>query len=168
VPLFDASEAPRRSTSSLGMPMLASATLQIISACCGVLGSIFFAIGVMRQSAESMANLAGTYFDWNPHMVPALAAQKADYLFGGGIILLAFLVQLLSVLLPQGQVAATAVRTSLAAWLAVASTVGGFFVLRFASKALAKHFEGQINHRLNERLEEQKKELVARQVAAPN
>ena len=148
--------------------MLASATLQIISACCGVLGSIFFAIGVMRQSAESMANLAGTYFDWNPHMVPALAAQKADYLFGGGIILIAFLVQLVSVLVPQGQVVAATVRTSLTAWLAVALTVGGFIALRLASRALAKHFERQINHRLNERLEEQKKELAARQVAVPN
>jgi hypothetical protein len=46
-----------------------------------------------------MADLAGTYFDWNRHMVQALAAQKV----GGGIIMLAFLLQLISFLFPSNR-----------------------------------------------------------------
>jgi hypothetical protein len=59
------------------MPL--SQLIQLISACFGIVGSLFFAIGIMRQTVEAMALLSGTYFNWNPHMPPALAAQKANY-----------------------------------------------------------------------------------------
>ena len=78
--------------------MNGSALIQMIPACVGIIGSIFLAIGVMRQSVEAMGSLSGTYWNWNPHMPPALAQQKADYLFGGGLILSAFCLQLLSFL----------------------------------------------------------------------
>lgn len=67
--------------------------IQILAACIGVVGSVFFAVGVMRQSVEAMGRLSGSYWDSNPHMPPMLAAQKAAYLFGGGLIVLAFAVQ---------------------------------------------------------------------------
>jgi tetrahydromethanopterin S-methyltransferase subunit C len=137
--------------------MSASTLIQVIAACCGVLGSIFFAIGIMRQSINAMADLASSYFDWNLHMVRALAAQKADYLFGGGIIVLAFLLQLISFLFPPNPaVAPNESRT--AVWIAVIATVILFFTLRFGSQKLAARFERDINARLKERLENQLKD----------
>ena len=76
--------------------MSAAALVQLASACIGIVGSLFFAIGVMRQTVEAMARLSGTYWNSNPHMPLALAAQKADYLFGGGLIVVAFVLQLAS------------------------------------------------------------------------
>jgi len=132
--------------------------IQVIAACCGVLGSIFFAIGIMRQSINAMADLASSYFDWNLHMVQALAAQKADYLFGGGIIVLAFLLQLISFLFPPNLTAVAPNESRTAVWIAVIATVILFFTLRFGSQKLAARFERDINARLKERLENQVKE----------
>lgn len=117
---------------------------QLISACVGIVGSIFFAVGVMRQSTEAMAKLSGTYFDWNPHMPPALAQQKADYLFGGGLILLAFALQLGAFFAVTEPVLSPA-QSAVAPWIAAAGTVIAFFLLRAVSRRLARHFERQVN-----------------------
>jgi len=132
--------------------MSAAALIQLGSACIGIIGSLFFAIGVMRQTVEAMARLSGTYWDWNPHMPIALAAQKADYLFGGGLILVAFVLQLASFFAPTKPVL-TVAQAALAPWIAGAATVIGFFILRAASKRLAKHYEVQITEWLKKRLE---------------
>lgn len=63
--------------------MTATNLIQIIAAALGVIGSLFFAIGILRQSPVAMAQLAATYWNSNPDAVPALAAQKAAYVFGG-------------------------------------------------------------------------------------
>lgn len=123
--------------------MLTSAFIQLASACIGIIGSLFFTIGVMRQTIEAMARLSGSYWDWNPHMPIALAAQKADYLFGGGLIFVAFVLQLASFLVPTEQIL-TASQAALAPWVACVVTAVGFFVLRTASKRLARYFEEQI------------------------
>jgi hypothetical protein len=85
--------------------VLIATLLQLFAACAGVVGSLFFAIGVMRQSVDEMSKLSSTYFGWNPHMINAVAAQKADYLFGGCIIVCAFFLQLVSFLVPQSAMA---------------------------------------------------------------
>jgi hypothetical protein len=141
--------------------MLASTPIQVFGvagACCGVLGSIFFAIGTMRQSTNAMADLASTYMDWNPHTVPTLAAQKADYLFGGGMIVLAFVLQLLSFLFPPNLKAVAPNQSNAVVWIAVIATVPSFFTLRFGSQKLAARFERDINARLKERLKNQVKD----------
>ena len=144
--------------------MPTSTLVQILAACAGVVGSIFFAIGVMRQTVDAMADLSGTYWDANPYMIPALAAQRADYLFGGGIIVLAFALQLSSFLLP-----ATAVipfsRPAVVPWVAAALTVVIFFVLRYLSRILARRFEGQIKVRLKEKHEDAERKLEERKKA---
>jgi len=56
--------------------MSLASLIQLIASCVGVVGSIFFAIGIIRQSVDSMAQLSGTYWDANPHLPKALAAQK--------------------------------------------------------------------------------------------
>jgi hypothetical protein len=146
--------------------MPASTVIQIVAACAGVLGSLFFAIGVMRQTVTAMADLAGSYFDWNPHMVTALAAQKADYLFGGGIIVMAFALQLLALLIPSENVVVTTKLPSNAApSLALLGTASLFLLLLLAAKRLSRHFEAQISEQLKKKDELQKRELEERQRA---
>ena len=123
--------------------MSISTLIQLIAACVGVIGSLFFAIGVMRQSIAAMAALSGTYFDWNPNMPPALAAQKSDYLFGGGLIVLAFMFQLASFFVPT-TLALSESQGLVAPWLAAFITLIVFALLRLAAHRLAKHFELQI------------------------
>jgi hypothetical protein len=133
--------------------MTGATIVQLISACVGIIGSIFFAVGVMRQSVEAMAKLSGTYFDWNPHMPSALAQQKADYLFGGGLILLAFALQLGSFFAPTSSLLSPE-QSVLAPWVAAAGTVIAFFLLRAGSRRLAGHFERQVNAWLERKLKD--------------
>lgn len=130
--------------------MSAMSLVQLAAACIGIVGSLFFAIGVMRQTVEAMARLAGTYWDWNPHLPPALAAQKADYLFGGGLIVVAFVLQLGSFFASSEPLLSPS-QSRLAPWLAGAATVVVFAVFRFAAARLAKHYEAQITAWLKQR-----------------
>jgi hypothetical protein len=124
--------------------MSAQTLVQLVAACIGILGSLFFAIGVMRQSVEAMGRLSGSYWDWNPHLPPALAAQKADYVFGGGLIVFAFTLQLMSffasaegsILNPRQVVAAP--------WVAIVFTAASFFALRAVAGRVASHYQQQI------------------------
>ncbi len=143
------------------MPIL----IQIIAACSGIIGSMFFAIGVMRQTVAAMADLSGSYFDWNPHMVPALAAQKADYMFGGGIIVVAFALQLLALFVSPEHFVPVMVPSAAAPWIAITGTGLLFLLLRRVSKGVGRHFEAQILARLKEKEEMLKRELAERQRA---
>ena len=124
--------------------MPVASLIQLVSACIGIIGSLFFAIGVMRQSVEAMGRLSGSYWDWNPHMPPALAAQKADYLFGGCVIVAAFILQLVSFFVPTEAVALTVSQAAVVPWVAAVLAAVAFFLLRAASRRVAKHYEGQI------------------------
>ncbi|MGO4815242.1 hypothetical protein AB4156_37650 [Cupriavidus sp. 2MCAB6] len=123
--------------------MTLSFALQILSACIGILGSIFFAVGVVKQSPANMAELSGTYWGWNPHMTKALAAQKADYVFGGCLIVVAFSVQYTS-LIPWTASVPLPVAQSTGLGLAFALTVATFFALRWLSARVAGRYEQDI------------------------
>jgi hypothetical protein len=140
---------------TLGCFMSTASLIQLVSACMGILGSLFFAIGIMRQTIEAMGRLSGTYWDWNPHLPPALAAQKADYLFGGGLILIAFILQLVS-FFASSQPVLTESQAHAAPWLAGIATVVAFAVLRVAARRLAKHYEAEITSWLKKKLEQPK------------
>jgi hypothetical protein len=129
------------------------ALVQLSSACVGVVASLFFAIGVMRQTVEAMARLSASYWDANPHMPQALAAQKADYIFGGGLIFVAFVLQFVSFFVPPERVALSASAAEVAPWLAAVFTGVGFFVLRIVSRHLASHYERQIHAWLTQQRE---------------
>src|SRR5437867_13445252 len=116
--------------------MTASALVQLVSACVGIMGSLFFAIGIMRQSVEAMGRLSGSYWDWNPNMPPALAAQKADYLFGGGLIVLAFVLQLTSYFVPVVLQMLSLVQGSWVPWFAAVVTSICFMAILFAASLL--------------------------------
>lgn len=130
--------------------MQLSTFIQILASAFGIIGSLFFAIGVIRQSAEAMAQLSETYYDVNPHMAPALAAQKADYIFGGVIIVMAFAVQLISFLVPANFLIFGEASAKWIPWIVLALTPIIFFLLRAAAKRLANRYERQINQALDD------------------
>ena len=119
--------------------------IQLASACVGAIGSLFFAIGVLRQSVEAMGRLSGSYWDSNPHMLAALAVQKADYLFGGGLIVLAFVLQFASFFVAPASVALSVSQALMAPWVALLITIVAFFLLWVAAKRVAKHYEGKVH-----------------------
>lgn len=135
--------------------MSGASLIQLVSACVGIIGSLFFAIGVMRQTIEAMARLSGTYWDWNPHLPLALAAQKADYLFGGGLILVAFVLQLVSFFV-SAQGVLTVNQAVVAPWVAGGITVVAFLLLRIAAGRLAKRYDVQITAWLKAESEKRK------------
>lgn len=122
--------------------MMTSTLIQIVAACAGVIGSLFFTIGVMQQTVSTMDDLSGTYVGQNPFMVHALASQKAEYLFGGVIIVVAFILQLISFLVPPS--AAIPFSRPAVVLLAMVLTIMLFFILFYVSQRLAKHFEAKI------------------------
>lgn len=101
-----------------------------------------------------MADLSGTYVGWNPHLISALAAQKADYLFGGGLIVVAFGLQLASFLVSASWPSFASSNPAVVAWSAAAVTVVLFFLLQRLARCLASRFEAQITARLQEKDEE--------------
>lgn len=131
--------------------MSAVSLIQLIGACVGVVGSLFFAIGVMRQSIEAMGRLSGSYWDSNPHMPKALATQKADYLFGGGLIVLAFALQLTSFLVPADMEAIAKSQSHWVPWVAIAATGITFVVLRLVALRVAAHYQVEIEKWLQQR-----------------
>jgi hypothetical protein len=135
--------------------MTTASLIQISSACIGIIGSLFFAVGILRQSVSAMAAISGTSWNFNRHMVAAMAAQKADYLFGGGLIVLAFSAQFASFFVSPGTVAIPTAHVAAVPWFALAITVVLFFILRHASKRIAANFEAQIRERIAQHQEEQ-------------
>ena len=131
--------------------MSAASLIQLIGACIGVVGSLFFAIGVMRQSVEAMGRLSGSYWDSNPHMPKALATQKADYLFGGGLIVVAFALQLTSFLVPANVEAIAESYARWVPWVAVTATAVTFIVLRLVALRVATHYQTEIERWLQQR-----------------
>ena len=128
-----------------------AALIQLIAACVGIIGALFFAIGIMRQSIEAIGRLSGSYWDWNPNMPPFLAAQKADYVFGGGLILVAFVLQLAAFFAPnQGSVFPSDI-VQWVPWIAALATVIAFFALRLVASRVAARFQLQIEAWLRDR-----------------
>ncbi|HUD43406.1 MAG TPA: hypothetical protein VMR06_15540 [Dokdonella sp.] len=114
---------------------------QLFSACLGIVGSVFFAKGILKQSVEAMGRLSGTYWNWNPNLPPALATQKAEYQFGCGFIFLAFLMQWASFFLSDEPLVGV---SPLLRWYAVPVTIVLFFAARLACMRLAKRYEAQV------------------------
>jgi len=116
--------------------------VQLISACLGILGSVFFALGILRQSTEAMARLSGTYWNSNRYLPPALAAQKAEYQFGSILIGFAFSAQLASFLFSNAPL--SGVSHALCIGVAVPATAVVFDVARRLCGWRAKRYEAEV------------------------
>lgn len=132
-----------------------ASVLQLASACVGVVGALFFAVGILRQTVEAMGRLSRTYWDWNPHLAPALAAQKAEYIFGGGLIFLSFLLQIGSFLASKEFL--FPIRSArFVPWFACLLTLFFYGFCRWLSSKLARHYEAEILHWLKAQAEKEK------------
>lgn len=58
--------------------------------------AIFLIRGNFFLSAQSIAELSGTYRDFNPRLVQTLSRQNADTQIGAILLILAFLVQIIT------------------------------------------------------------------------
>lgn len=74
--------------------------LTIESASLGFIASIFFIFGSISMTPKNIDAIAGTYWDYNKHIAKALTSQRAEYISGSLSLSFAFLLQLLSTLLP--------------------------------------------------------------------
>ena len=72
--------------------------ITLVAATVGFVSAIFFCIGNALNSSKSIMEQASTYWDFNPPLGRALAAQRAQYAVGGLLLLVAFLLQVLAVL----------------------------------------------------------------------
>lgn len=122
--------------------MALSSVIQVIAAALGVIGSLFFTIGIVRQSTAAMAKLSQTYFDANLAMIRALAAQRADYIFGGAFIVFAFAAQMGSFL--PSPITTVAISARGVVLIAILASVIVFVIVDRVSKHLAGLFERQI------------------------
>jgi hypothetical protein len=73
----------------------------IQSAVWGFMGSMFFCWGIIFQPAEEASKVAGTYYGGNPHLLESLVSQKVDFIIGTILIALAFLSQLIAIVLEK-------------------------------------------------------------------
>lgn len=123
--------------------MITSADLQIVSACCGAVGSVYFARGVLTQSNQMMASLSKTYWDANPFMPKALAEQKAHYVVGVVLLFAAFVTQLVAIIAPVSSAWAGSWALSRLLISAIGSGVIYLALLPIA-RILTGHFEKKI------------------------
>ena len=75
--------------------------LNVIGLCLGFVSAIFFAIGALTMTPAKIQKVAATYWDANQHWGDSIADQRADYIVGALLLLLAFLSQLLATLVPS-------------------------------------------------------------------
>ena len=70
--------------------------LSIAASSFGVISAVFFAIGNALNSTEKITQQTGTYWDFNEPLARSLAAQRAQYVTGALLLLIAFVLQVLA------------------------------------------------------------------------
>ena len=122
--------------------MLIDRFASIVAAILGFTGVMFVLKGVARFSPDLIAKVSQTYLEFNVTQIQSLASQKAEFVAGAALVLLACLIQLSALVLLRDpfpifenywQAAGVAMSTS--ALLAVV-----FFGV---SRGMAKHYQEQ-------------------------
>lgn len=121
--------------------------MQLIASGVGFIGSIFFAIGIIRQTTDAMAKQCGTYFDYNPHAIKATASQKADYIVGGVFICLSFFIQFISYLIPT-KFSGFLFQKHYVFLLIIVSLPSLYGILNVLAKKLTNSFERKIQRKI--------------------
>lgn len=81
--------------------MQLSTFLNILGTSIGFMSAVFFSIGAMMMTPTIIHKISATYWDANQHWGDSIAGQRADYISGGLLLLLAFALQLLACLVPS-------------------------------------------------------------------
>jgi len=102
--------------------MTLPAFVNVLSLALGFVAGLFFCVGSAKLNRSSIGELAGTYWDANPHLANFLGVLKAEYLCGGIALCATFFLQFIanvSGVLPDKSIVADA-------WLgAVLALAGG-------------------------------------------
>ena len=95
----DLREKPRRPvTSTLGVSMTEQLALTLAAASVGLVSAIFFCIGNAFNSVEKITLLSTSFWDFSEPVARALAAQRAQYVTGGLLLLASFALQVAAAL----------------------------------------------------------------------
>src|SRR5947208_8073277 len=71
---------------------------QYLSAILSLTGVTFLLKGILRLSPDLIAKISQTHLDFNLMQIQNLASQKADFVSGAALVLIAFLIQMFAVL----------------------------------------------------------------------
>lgn len=105
--------------------------VNLFSIVVGFIAALFFCVGSALLTRKSIGELAGTYWDSNPHLANFLRVLKAEYFCGGLALCLTFLLQFVANvtgLLPDIQLFEGVVPAAISALIA-GSIVGGLLLL---------------------------------------
>jgi len=74
--------------------------LDLLASWWGLASVIFFSIGVLRLTDESVKMIASSFYDSGEQVAVELAQQKVDFQFGAALLFVSFLAQLTTKLFP--------------------------------------------------------------------
>ena len=81
--------------------MPASTFFTVLGATIGFLASVFFCIGALRMRVSDIVDVTSSMWDYNSALVKLWAAQRADYIAGGILLVLAFVLQIIGAVTPS-------------------------------------------------------------------
>jgi hypothetical protein len=119
--------------------------LNALSACLGLSAALFLCLGTARLSNQAIWLLSSTFWDFNPHVAEALSIQRAEYVTGAVLLVLTFLIQLTSVVLPMSATPSfpSAPHGLAATGIVTAVAVAGGLALRSRVAASTRRFVSQ-------------------------
>ena len=77
--------------------------LDLLASWWGLCSAVFFSVGVLRLTDESVKIMASSFFNGGEQLAVELMQQKVDFQFGAAFLFLSFFVQLVTKLLPNLQ-----------------------------------------------------------------
>ena len=114
--------------------MTGTLALSLAAAAFGVIAGLWFCVGSMFTSSETVAELATSYWDYHAAHAQVVIEQSAQYSVGAPLLVIAFILQVLAALSPAQSVLAlpSVVAEPLAFLGAVALLVwaASFFIYR--------------------------------------
>jgi hypothetical protein len=72
------------------------AFVNVLSLVVGFVAGLFFCVGSAKLNRSAIGELAGTYWDSNPHLANFLRVLKAEYLCGGIALCATFFLQFIA------------------------------------------------------------------------
>ena len=109
----------------------------LVAVCFGLVGSVFLAKGIIFLRPKNMLRLTSPYsrLAYAPEQIDSLAAQKTDALVGVIIIFLAFLTQLVSLIVIEADTPFIKTR-----WVAFLAVLGIISIMTIISYYVGKKF----------------------------
>ncbi len=86
--------------------MATTLALTLAAAAIGVVAGLWFCVGSVLTSAETVAELATSYWDYHAAHAQVVVEQSAQYSVGAPLLVIAFILQVLAALYPTQSVLA--------------------------------------------------------------